>query len=1303
MKLVSRVSSEVIAIKGSARLTDFRIESLKERFQQLTHLDLTELNCNEIYFLELDDQKKIENHDSLKELGEILAAEKSYDFLEEEHLVVIPRIGTISPWSSKATEILHNCGLNWVKRVERGFCFHLGKKRANNKKELLSLGNLLADQMTQEVIVDIERASSIFSTKAPKPLKEVDIFSSGIEELEIANSNLGLALNTEEIEYLYESYKGTNSNPTDAELMMFAQANSEHCRHKIFNADWTIDDKLSPNSLFSMIRNTHKINSSGVLSAYEDNAAILEGNETTRFYPKNRFYKPSKEKNHLVIKVETHNHPTAISPFSGAATGSGGEIRDEGATGVGAKPKAGLSGFTVSNLRIPGSLEDWEKDEDSPSRIATPLEIMIEAPIGSAAFNNEFGRPNILGYFRSFEVELLRKGKKVRFGYHKPIMLAGGLGNIKSEHINKCEVPIGSKLVVLGGPAMLIGLGGGSASSLSSGEGDTELDFASVQRENPEMERRCQEVLDRCWQQEKDNPILFIHDVGAGGLSNAIPELVKDSGHGGLVNLRAIPNAELGMTPMEIWCNESQERYVLALAEESLDTFAKFCLRERCPYSVVGEITKGRQLEVYDEYFDNYPISLSLDVLFGKPPKTSRSFIRNKRDINELNIPDGDFENLLFKVLRHPAVASKNFLITIGDRTVTGLIKRDQLVGPWQVPVSDYAMTRSGFTGASGEAMSIGERTPAALLNPAASARISVAEAVTNLLPSGVSDLSHIKLSANWMGSPEKLDGDQDLYEAVEAIGMDLCPKWKIAIPVGKDSLSMSTEWKDKGKEKSVISPLSLIISAFAPIGDINLGITPQLVEEESELILIDLSKGNQRLGASIASQVSSLFDGNIPDVECEEEMPSFVKVIYRLLENNKILSYHDRSDGGLITTVIEMAFAGRLGADIRLDLLPTSSKEIIADLFNEELGVVIQVAKKNMDDVLEALDSCRLTEHIYPFGNLNQDRSISLIIGKKIIHQWPLKTLLKEWHKVSYEIQSLRDNPKTAKSEYIYDLNTERKGLKPLISFDIPAKFNIKKTKPSIAILREQGINGQVEMAAAFHRVGFECIDVHMTDLIAGDFHLSNFQGLVACGGFSYGDVLGAGGGWATNILYNDMLREQFKEFFLNEEVFSLGICNGCQTLSLLSSLIPGTDNWPKFKRNISEKFEARLSQVLIKDSPSIFFRDMAGSMIPIPVAHGEGRAEFANKEEGKLVAEKLNPLVYADDTGKLTENYPENPNGSPGGIAGVTNESGLVTIMMPHPERAFLSSQYSWHPKNWGEYGPWIKFFANAKDFVS
>ncbi len=1301
MKSVIEVSSKVIAIKGSARLTEFRIDSLKKKLSSYSK-KTNQLNCSEIYFASLNGNSRSKDKKELNKLTKILSAEEAYDFLSEEYLIVIPRRGTISPWSSKATEILNNCGIGWVNRVERGLCFHFGEERFDKKEELRTIGKMLSDRMTQEVTLDLVDTESIFLKQQPRQLNKVDIFSSGVAELENANIELGLALNKEEIKYLYDSYKETNSPPTDAELMMFAQANSEHCRHKIFNADWKIDNELMSNSLFGMIRNTHNLNSSGVLSAYEDNAAILEGHETSRFYPQSDIYKTVKEKNHLVIKVETHNHPTAISPFPGAATGSGGEIRDEGATGIGAKPKAGLSGFSVSNLRIPNLKEDWERPEDFPNRIASPLQIMIEAPIGSAAFNNEFGRPNILGYFRSFEMESCNRENKVIYGYHKPIMLAGGLGNIKTEHVNKCQVPVGSKLVVLGGPSMLIGLGGGSASSLSSGEGDTELDFASVQRENPEMERRCQEVLDRCWQKAQKNPILFIHDVGAGGLSNAIPELVKDSGHGGFINLRDIPNAELGMSPMEIWCNESQERYVLAIAEDSIKEFSDLCNRERCPFSIVGEITEGNLLEVYDKHFDNYPISLSLDILFGKPPKTSRSFSRKSKEFGELKLPNLDFEELLFKVLRHPTVASKNFLITIGDRTVTGLISRDQLVGPWQVPVSDYAMTRSSFSGSSGEAMSIGERTPAAVIDSAATARISVAEAVTNILSSGVSELSNIKLSANWMGSPDKFDGDQDLYDAVEAIGMGLCPEWKIAIPVGKDSLSMSTEWLDGGEAKSVTAPLSLIISAFTAIKDITLAVTPQLIEEESELIFIDLSKGKSRLGASIVSQVCGLLKGEVPDVECTEEMPNFVTVIHKLLSKKKILSYHDRSDGGLITTVIEMAFAGRLGVDLNIDSLSESSKSLIDILFNEELGVVIQVREEDKSLVMEALASCSMAQYSYSIGTLNNDKEIKLIKGKRTLHRWSLSELLKEWHKVSYEIQTLRDNPNTAKSEYIYDVETNRKGIKPNLTFSIPRSFDFNQTKPNIAIVREQGVNGQVEMAAAFDRVGFNCVDVHMTDLISGNKKLQDFQGLVACGGFSYGDVLGAGGGWATNILYNKELRKQFGDFFSNEEVFSLGVCNGCQAFSLLSSLIPGAENWPQFKRNTSEKFEARLIQVLIQESPSIFFKGMEGSTIPIPVAHGEGRVESSEENISSMTSEKLNSLAYSDDDGKYTESYPQNPNGSPLGIAGVTNKSGRVTIMMPHPERVFLTSQHSWHPEEWEEYGPWVKFFANAKEFI-
>ena len=1090
----------------------------------------------------------------------------------------------------------------------------------------------------------------------------------------------------------------TNKNPIDAELMMFAQANSEHCRHKIFNAEWLIDGKTQSHSLFDMIRNTHKNYSKGVMSAYEDNAAILNGYRAKRFYPRGGLYASHEEDINLVIKVETHNHPTAISPFSGASTGSGGEIRDEGATGIGAKPKAGLTGFSVSNLRIPKLNEDWELEEDLPKRIASPLNIMVDAPIGAASFNNEFGRPNILGYFRAFEA----KKDDVHYGYHKPIMLAGGLGNIKTEHALKREVPVGSKLIVLGGPAMLIGLGGGSASSLSSGKGDSDLDFASVQRGNPEMERRCQEVLDRCWQ-AANNPILFIHDVGAGGLSNAIPELVKDSGHGGLINLRDIPNSEPGMTPMEIWCNESQERYVLAISEENLVEFEAICNRERCPFSAVGEITEGHNLEVYDSYFDNYPISLSLEILFGKAPKTFIDFNQEKKLLNEINLPKKITEKLINDVLRHPTVASKNFLITIGDRSITGLIARDQLIGPWQVPVSDYALCKSSFSGDSGEAMAIGERTPLALLDSKAAARISVAEVVTNILPSGISNISDIKLSANWMGSPGKLNGDQDLFEAVKAIGMELCPKWNMSIPVGKDSLSMSTEWNDENRNKSVISPLSLIVSGFSPVQNINIATTPQLKNKvNSSLLFIDLGKGKSRMGGSILAQIHNEYGGTSPDVECTEEMPSFVSVVYKLLKDKKILAYHDRSDGGLITTLVEMSFASRLGLKINLDSLLADETELVDLLFNEELGVVIQVLDIDLDETFELFNTIGLRDEVYNLGTISTEEVLDFRFKEKKIIELPLKELLKNWHQVSFEIQKLRDNPVTAQSEYEHDTNLKNNGLNPVIPFIIPQKININSSNPRIAILREQGVNGQNEMAAAFNEVGFDCLDVHMTDLISKKHLLKDFEGLVACGGFSYGDVLGAGGGWANTILYNDKLRQQFGEFFHNEDVFTLGVCNGCQTLSLLSSLIPGAEHWPKFKRNISEKFESRLIQVVVNESPSIFFNDMEGAVIPIPVAHGEGRAEVSEDNIKELIKSNLSTISYADDRGLGTENYPANPNGSPLGIGGLTNQSGTVNIMMPHPERAFLTDQFSWSPDDWEEYSPWVKFFLNARDFI-
>ena len=1086
--------------------------------------------------------------------------------------------------------------------------------------------------------------------------------------------------------------------------MMFAQANSEHCRHKIFNAEWEIDGKKAPKSLFDMIRNTYAKNSNGVLSAYKDNAAVLKGHKAKRFYPdSSSVYIAKEEPIHLVTKVETHNHPTAISPFPGASTGSGGEIRDEGATGRGAKPKAGLCGFSVSNLRIPGFEEDWEGKENKPDRICSPLQIMLEAPIGAAAFNNEFGRPNILGYFRTFEMTI----NDNVYGYHKPIMLAGGLGNIRNSHVEKSNVPVGSKLVVLGGPAMLIGLGGGSASSLLSGEAELDLDFASVQRDNAEMERRCQEVLDSCWQRGDSNPILFIHDVGAGGLSNAIPELIKDSGHGGFIELRDIPNAEAAMSPMEIWCNESQERYVMAIGTADLQEFLDICDRERCPVAVVGEITEGSSLKVHDSLFDNYPINISLDTIFGNTPKTIRKFNKESKGFTEPELIEPEISSLIKKVLRHPTVGGKGFLITIGDRSITGLISRDQMVGPWQVPVADNSVTLSSFFSSTGEAMSIGERTPCAIINSAAASRMAVAEAVTNIISSGIEKLSDIKLSANWMGAPEKLSGNQDLFQAVEAVGMDLCPKWGICIPVGKDSLSMATSWKDKEKkDHSVISPLSLIVSAFAPLKDVSLALTPQIdltSDNSSELIFIDLAKGKKRMGGSIAFQVSSQFLGSVPDVECVKEMPKLVEALHQLIKEKKIIAYHDRSDGGLICSLIEMAFAGRSGLDIKLDQICESHDQTFEALFNEELGIVIQVPSKHIEEVIHLVSEVGFAKEVFRIASPNKSKLIKLFRGKELAFEWKLEDLLKEWNFVSYKMQSLRDNPETAKQEYLFDTDEDRKGLNPKISFEIPKKITSFSSRPSVAILREQGVNGQVEMAAAFDRVGFSCTDVHMTDLIAGRRKLEEFSGLVACGGFSYGDVLGAGEGWATSILYNESLREDFQRFFSRDDVFTLGVCNGCQAIALLSDLIPGSNLWPKFVRNKSEKFEARLIQLLIGKSPSIFFQGMDDSVLPVAVAHGEGQINLGKKEINKLLQKGLVPITYANDEGLTTESYPQNPNGSLSGIAGVTNASGTITLMMPHPERSFLSAQHSWKPENWDEYSPWIKFFLNAREFVN
>ena len=1296
-------SLSFVALKGQQGLSEFRLKALLELIRE-DFSQIQAINCEDFFFSSLHYQSNELIKPTENELSKILKAKVFKKELKANQFILIPRVGTISPWSSKATDILINAGLDSLKRIEKGLCFSLEIPLELEMDSLKEIGQKIYDRMTQSVITDISSAEHLFRQLEPKPVLAVDILKEGKKSLYDANDLLGLALSEEEIEYLYMNYLENNSNPTDAELMMFAQANSEHCRHKIFNAEWEIDGKKAPNSLFDMIRNTYAKNSKGVLSAYKDNAAVLKGHKAKRFFPDSAsVYIAKEEPIHIVAKVETHNHPTAISPFPGASTGSGGEIRDEGATGRGAKPKAGLAGFSVSNLRIPDFEEDWEGKENKPDRICSPLQIMLEAPIGAAAFNNEFGRPNILGYFRTFEMTI----NDNVYGYHKPIMLAGGLGNIRNSHVEKSIVPVGSKLVVLGGPAMLIGLGGGSASSLLSGEAELDLDFASVQRDNAEMERRCQEVLDSCWQRGDSNPILFIHDVGAGGLSNAIPELIKDSGHGGFIELRDIPNAELAMSPMEIWCNESQERYVMAIGTVDLQEFLDMCDRERCPVAVVGEITEGSSLKVHDSLFDNYPIDISLDTIFGNTPQTIRKFNKESKGFTEPELIEPEISSLIKKVLRHPTVGGKGFLITIGDRSITGLISRDQMVGPWQVPVADNSVTLSSFFSSTGEAMSIGERTPCSVINSSAASRMAVAEAVTNIISSGIEKLSDIKLSANWMGAPEKLSGNQDLFQAVEAVGMDLCPKWGICIPVGKDSLSMATSWKDKEKkDHCVISPLSLIVSAFAPLKDVSLALTPQIdltSDVPSELIFIDLAKGKKRMGGSIAFQVSSQFLGSIPDVECVNEMPKLVEALHRLIKEKKIIAYHDRSDGGLICTLLEMAFAGRNGLDIKLDQICESYDQTFEALFNEELGIVIQVPTKHIEEVLNLVSEVGLNKNVFRIASPNKSKLIKLFRGKELAFEWKLEDLLKEWNFVSYKMQSLRDNPETAKQEYLFDTDEDRKGLNPKISFEIPKKITSFSSRPSVAILREQGVNGQVEMAAAFDRVGFSCTDVHMTDLIAGRRKLEEFSGLVACGGFSYGDVLGAGEGWATSILYNESLREDFQRFFSRDDVFTLGVCNGCQAIALLSDLIPGSNLWPKFVRNKSEKFEARLIQLLIGKSPSIFFQGMDDSVLPVAVAHGEGQINLGKKEINKLLQKGLVPITYANDEGLTTESYPQNPNGSLLGIAGVTNASGTITLMMPHPERSFLSAQHSWKPENWDEYSPWIKFFLNAREFVN
>ncbi|MCL1093705.1 phosphoribosylformylglycinamidine synthase [Shewanella kaireitica] len=1289
-------------IRGAPALSAFRVQKLMQACESAA------LPVRQIYaeFIHLADLKESLEENESQQLEKILTYGPAIEAHQPEGKLhfVTPRPGTISPWSSKATDIAHNCGLDKVVRLERGIAYYVvaDELTAAQTKSLLEL---LHDRMVEVVVNDFNAADILFARTEPAKFKSVDILGQGRSALELANTSLGLALAEDEIDYLVENFKRLERNPNDVELMMFAQANSEHCRHKIFNADWTIDGEVQPKSLFKMIKNTFETTPENVLSAYKDNAAVMTGSTAGRFFPKqDGVYGYHTEPMHILMKVETHNHPTAISPYPGAATGSGGEIRDEGATGRGSKPKAGLTGFSVSNLKIPGFVQPWEADYGKPDRIVTALDIMTEGPLGGAAFNNEFGRPALVGYFRTYEQEVnSHNGVEVR-GYHKPIMLAGGLGNIREEHVQKGEITVGAKLVVLGGPAMNIGLGGGAASSMTSGQSSEDLDFASVQRENPEMERRCQEVIDRCWQMGDANPIQFIHDVGAGGLSNAFPELVDDGGRGGNFELRRVPSDEPGMSPLEIWCNESQERYVMSIAPENIELFTQICQRERAPFAVVGVATEERELILSDEHFENHPIELPLEVLLGKAPKMSRDVVSAKANSAALDQSGIVVKEAAHRLLRLPTIAEKTFLITIGDRTVTGLVNRDQMVGPWQVPVADCAVTASSYDSYVGEAMSIGERTPLALLDFGASARMAVAESILNIAGTDIGSFKRIKLSANWMSPAGHPGEDAGLYEAVKAIGEELCPDLSLTIPVGKDSMSMKTAWEDNGVQKAVTSPMSLVITAFGVVQDVRNTVTPELRSDkgDSELLLLDLGLGQNRLGGSCLAQVYSELGDIAPDLDNSATLKGFFEVIQPLVADQSIIAYHDRSDGGLYTTLVEMAFAGHTGLNVDLSALAGTDVE---RLFNEELGAVIQVRREDAAAISAKFTAAGVPCH--KVAELTDTDQIAIFDGEREVLTETRTSLRTIWAETTYRMQSLRDNPECAKEEHALKQNADDLGLTVDLSFDpsedVAAPFILKGAAPKMAILREQGVNSHIEMAAAFDRAGFESKDVHMSDILSGRISLEEFQGLVACGGFSYGDVLGAGEGWAKSILFNARAREQFSQFFERNDSFSLGVCNGCQMLSNLKDIIPGTDLWPHFVRNRSERFEARFSLVEVQKSPSLFFQGMEGSRMPIAVSHGEGRAEFASAEA--LAAAEASGTValrYVDGNGQIATQYPQNPNGSPNAITALSSTDGRVTIMMPHPERVFRTVANSWHPDSWGEDSPWMRMFRNVRKSI-
>ncbi|WP_367106462.1 phosphoribosylformylglycinamidine synthase [uncultured Psychrobacter sp.] len=1331
----------MMTIAGQTFLTDFQTQQLINQFQQKTDLHVTQICTQQVYVL----SRELEG-DELKKGLDLLGVNKEIELKKPEknqiQVTVSPRFGTISPWASKATDIFNNCELK-INRIERVIVYTLTLDANLQEKLPTAAERLLYDRMTQSLVYDLNEVNKLFDDEPPAPLNHIDVIGAGREALEAANTKFGFALSSDDIDYLLHAYTNDlQRNPTDVELMMFAQANSEHCRHKIFNAEWTANGEVQPKSLFQMIKNTYQASPQGILSAYKDNAAVMAGAEGLRYYsvPENpqdsnsaHIYDFHQEAIDILMKVETHNHPTAIAPYAGAATGAGGEIRDEGATGRGGKPKAGLTGFHVSHLHIPEMPEKWEqsgqvstRDYGTPERMATSLEIMTEAPLGSANFSNEFGRPNLCGYFRSFQLDMSdAKDGSEMIGYHKPIMLAGGYGNIKRNLIEKNPIREGDLLIVLGGPAMQIGLGGGAASSVDSGSLDEGLDFASVQRDNAEMERRCQEVIDRCWalagndidksnssdeNASDGNPIVSLHDVGAGGLSNAMPELVNDHEMGAVLNLRHIPSLEAGMSPMAIWSNEAQERYVLAIRPESKDQFDAICARERCPYAILGTATKVRQLAVNDELLGEQPVDMPMQVLLGGTPKMQRSFDTQVKELPPLELNDFDLTQSIKDVLRHPTVASKSFLISIGDRSITGMVVRDQYVGRYQVPVADCAITASGLLNLdgqpmTGEAMSIGERTPVALIDPKASARLAVGEAITNIAGARIAQLSDITMSANWMAACGDDAEDAALFDAVHTVGEELCPALGIAIPVGKDSLSMRANWTDDDQDKSVVSPMSLVITAFAPVVNVAKTLTPELINGDSAFYRIDLSKGKLRLGGSILAQTASQLGNECPDLDKPSDLVDFFNFIQAGNEQGIISAYHDIGDGGLLATIAEMQFTSRQGIKLTLN-----DDNLLGQLFSEELGAVIQVLPENVTALLELAEEYNVSAMLSLVGqSFDED---SLIIQTPL-HQgedtlrFSRSELQQKWSQVSYQIARRRDNPACVQQEYDLISDSTHKGLIAAPNFDLNQKIetpylNSRDSKPKVAILREQGVNGQTEMAAGFTQAGFEALDVHMSDLLEGRIDLRDFEGLVTCGGFSYGDVLGAGSGWANSILFHDELRMQFVRFFARPNTFSLGVCNGCQMMAQLKDLIPGAENFPRFIANQSARFEARTVNVKVERTKSILFKGMQDSILPIAVAHGEGLATLNTTEIDGMARHGQLAMRYVDSQGHPTETYPLNPNGSVGGVTGLCSTDGRVTIMMPHPERNLRAYNHSWKPEQWDEDGAWMRMFRNARAWL-